>query len=207
VRLQKDILQCSWFTYDRIKEQINTLVHLTILQQWELHHQAQKAGTFTLRSPLPSRENIKALKTLFQYVPHEHRIPDIPCTFVRLLGSWDSKDAVVFEYIPRRILNPVSWDIQSVNFLLFVSEHLSTLPDFEASALFQGFETAIRQRSKVVVALAKIRTLVIDQRRQKGLDSLILHFLSGSSILLANGATTGSGSLHSLSPPVPHRYQ
>jgi hypothetical protein len=172
VHLQKDILQCPWFTYDRIKEQITTLIHLAMLQQWELHHQAQKTGTFTLRSPLPSRDNMKALKPFFQYGPHEHRIPDIPCTFVRqpLLGPWHSKDAVLFEYIPSRILNPTSWDIQSVNLLFFVSEHLPTLPEFEASALFQGFETAIRERSQVVLALAKIRTLSIEQMRQKGLD-------------------------------------
>jgi hypothetical protein len=53
------------------------------------------------------------------------------------------KDAISFWYIPRRALNPESWNDEATEYLLFIRWRLALKPAFEVTALSQGIRTRI----------------------------------------------------------------
>jgi hypothetical protein len=145
--LQKAILDCQWCTFSRIKQSISILVRLALEQGWKYDRRKRKAGESHYQPPLPSLNNYEGLRAFIQ--GNHHHQSDVPCTLVqKRRGDVEFlQSALIFHYIPTRVLNPKSWDNETSEYLLFIRQRLSPKPAFDVSAVFQGLEKAIKERN------------------------------------------------------------
>jgi hypothetical protein len=153
VHLQKDILECQWCTYSRIKQCIDTLLHLAIAHECKLHHQAHLTNPNTYGPPVAILDDESRKAFAQEGCPQDLRT-DVPCTFIRQRRprhphnsrndpDLKFKDAITFWYIPHRALNPESWNDEATEYLLFIRWRLALKPAFEVTAFSQGIRTRI----------------------------------------------------------------
>lgn len=153
IRLQKEIFDCPWFTFNRVKDCVDTLVYLAIVQEWRSRQkQAQLAGTSIDRPSPPSANDVEGRKAFLYLTAYNDLQPDIPCTLIlqeKFEGCDQTlvKEAMVFHYIPSQALNPKTWNDGAIDYLFFVQQRISPKPNFKVMALFQGMETAILEHS------------------------------------------------------------
>jgi hypothetical protein len=166
LHLQEVILEQPWCTLRRIKQFINILVYLALATERKSDQKKRQVGT------LPAANDVKGLKSLYQrryprHAPHRHQGTYSPCTMILPRGLDRARDAIQFHYVPRRALNPKSWDNEAFQYLLFIQLHLTPCPVFDIDAVFEGVEKAIKQQSiqPLYLLLNMIYTPRFDQSR------------------------------------------
>jgi hypothetical protein len=153
VHLQKDILECQWCIYSRIKQCIDTLLHLAIAHECKLHHQAQLTNPHTYGPPIAVLDD-KSRKAFAQEGCLQDPRTDVPCTLIRQRrprhpqnsgNDPDLKfeDAITSWYIPRLAPNSESWNDEATEYLLFIRWRLTLKPAFEVTAFSHSIRTRI----------------------------------------------------------------
>lgn len=175
--LQRDILECRWSTWSRIKACIDTLVHVAVIREYRSEQKKRKSGVQTEACPPPT------LEEMIVHFQGSHRHPDAHITCTRTISHpsrrfYFSKDAVQFSCIPRRALNPDRWDDESFEYLLFVQLHLPRFvkpPVYERFSLYEGMEKAIKQHAfKPLFLLAALHNLRYEHERRRAADAVEL---------------------------------
>jgi hypothetical protein len=149
--LQKDILECRFCTFRRIKQYLPDIMHLKLSECWDVHRQrlprlteAQRTGHLRLHPGIWN--NFELLKACYQD-RHPHHRDDAVCTTL-----WPSCDlGIILSYLPQKALAPATWNEEATDYVLFVRQHMlcedAKKAEFDNQALTRGIEAAIKQHN------------------------------------------------------------
>jgi hypothetical protein len=138
--LGRKVLECGWCTYSRIKNCLPDLIHLVLAREY-----AKKYEECVARLSADAFNDFETLTGFFQPY-HVHIREDIICTSI----SNPVRPAFIFDYIPRKALDPGTWNYETTDYLLFIRQHLANDPqrvkvEFDTASMTRGIETAIKQ--------------------------------------------------------------
>ena len=187
-RLQRDIVECKWFTWDLFQKHIPTLAHLALERQCRLHRQAEQRRGNDISS-LPDIDNLADL--IERYIDHPHPKERRKTGLTDGRGSYNPylniirRDLepekhvlrpVIFLAIPSRALNPISWTEEARHYLWVVAARVELGSEYDAAAFKRGLEKATsEQKSHIVATLLNIRAIASGQEQdQQGVEGRTL---------------------------------
>lgn len=178
-RLQKGVLESRWCTLSRIRQCLPTLMRLVIVQEWHKERKRERKEQEALAaqdedhqqrqrpSLLPPLDEIPAV--LSYYTADNAKPSPAHCDHeAALVCQHFHRGILNVESLPRRVINPVSWDIstdtnddiaQPVELLILLwnghgSSGLNIAPPAaDLATLLLGIETAIRERNREALDL------------------------------------------------------
>ncbi|ERF74896.1 hypothetical protein EPUS_09494 [Endocarpon pusillum Z07020] len=179
-RLQRDIVECKWFTWDLFQKHIPTLAHLALERQCRLHHQAEQRRGNDISS-LPDIDNLADLIELYIDHPQPKQRRETGLTDER--GSYHPylniirRDLepemhilrpVIFLAIPSRALNPISWTEEARHYLWVVAARVELGSEYDAAAFKRGLKKATsEQKSHIVATLLNIQAIASGQEQDQ----------------------------------------
>ncbi|KAF7507597.1 hypothetical protein GJ744_010267 [Endocarpon pusillum] len=204
-KLQRDIVECRWFTWNLFQKYIPTLAHLALERQCRLHRNTEQRRGNDISS-LPDIDNLADL--IEHYIDHPHPKERRKTGLTDGRGSYNPylniirRDLepekhvlrpVIFLAIPSRALNPISWTEEARHYLWVVAARVEVGSEYDAAAFERGLKKATNeQKSHIIAKLLEIRAIVSGQEEdQQGVPGRTVWALWAAWAAGAGGAPVG----------------